>query len=478
MKGKLRFFYLVIGICCMMGITESYAQTITYSIPLNDNVRNTSFNIIGLCQGNLMIYKKAYNDYSIALYERDMKLKDIVPLKFLPNELDDADFVNLGDKVLMVYQYTRRRDIYCNVVLLDKNGLPLEKPLNISKTIHPEKVVGDKPYAVIYSENKSRIMVYQVLRNEDSLLFHIRTCLLDTAMHLLQTDEFTVPYSKDSDKLQNMTLSNSGDLYFTLGSGLYSTDHYFVALSLYCRTTSGTLHGQRIPFEGHLPQNRPLLKLDEENRKVWITTLNYGDKQRNIDYLFTGRYSLGSLNLLSTKLVIFSDSLKDALRSKGDVARLALNTCVLSQQVMDKRGNVLLAGEKRYEDGNGINHYDDLLLFDLDSSGNILQAHKIEKKQADDLKDIFSSYLMINTGGALHFLLNKSHKTNRFLNNVVYLLTDYRYDANHQLKEMPVIRGLDNKKKWAPQYGEQISRNEVVIPCVTGSVLLFGKITY
>jgi hypothetical protein len=74
--------------------------------------------------------------------------------------------------------------------------------------------------------------------------------------------------------------------------------------------------------------------------------------------------------------------------------------------------------------------------------------------------------------------MNKSHRIFRFLNNYLYLLADYRYSASHQLKEMPVMRGLDNKKRWAPRYGMQVSRNEVVVPCVMGSLLLFGKITY
>lgn len=477
MKG-LSFFYGMVVAIMGLATGQIHAQQIAYSIGMNDNIRTTTFDIIGACGDHLMIYKKSFNDHAIALYDRDMKVLDIIPLGFLPKEVKGTSFVNLGDKIMMIYEYARRRHLYCEAVLLDEQAKPLGPPHDIDRTSPGQTVSGDNAYSVIYSEDKSKIMVIQALRDADSMRFQLRSFLLDTGLHLLRKDSMDIPYLRDSDRLDEMMLSNSGDLYFILGSATYVSDAFFSKLFLYCHTTGGMLYGDSIPLNNHLPDRSVLLNLDNIHHKAWLTTLNYDDKGRDINYLFTGRYRMGDLQPLGSKTVLLDDSLKNKLKSKGENARHALNYCTLRQQIIDLEENVLVVGEKQFRDVNGINHYDALVFLSLDSSGSVVQAQKIQKEQAADLSDAFSSYLMINTGGALHFLMNKPHKIFRFINNYVYLLADYRYDADRQLKEMPVFRGQDNKKRWAPRYGMQISRNEVVIPCQVGTGLIFGKITY
>lgn len=458
--------------------TNGYAQTIEYSIPLDDNIRNTDFDIIGNCGGNLMIYKKSYGKNEIAIYDSHLKIIDVVPMKFLPSEIKQTSFINFGDNVMMIYQYVNRRDIYCEAVMLDRFAKPLTKPLFIHKTTHPERIVGENAYATVRSDDKSKIMIFQILRNDDSMHFRIHTFLLDSSMNLLSTDEMIIPNHNQGDKLANFTLSNDGILYFTLGTKGYFGSSHFQKMLLFCRTPEHTSFLDSIRMHGHLLKDPVLLTLDEHHKKIWINSLNYDDKLRNIDYFSTNLFSTDSLRYLDTKMRFLNDSLKNNIRDKKGGLRQSFNNYQLAHSVIDKNGNALMIAEERYKEANGDNHYDNLLLFDLNPSAEIMQIQKIEKQQGPDLTDIFSSFLMINTGGSLHFLMNKSHRIFRFLNNYVYLLADYRYNVDHQLKEMPVMRGLDNKKRWAPRYGRQISRNEVVIPCVTGSSLIFGKITY
>lgn len=477
-----RYLFLHIAVIVSLSLlifkTKGYAQTIEYSVPLDDNIRTTNFNIIGNCGNHLMIYKKTYDKNEIAIYDTRMRILDAVPLNFLPKEIKQSSFINLGDKVMMIYQYSHRKEIHCDAVMLGPDAQPLTKPFPIHTTAQSERLVGENAYATIHSDDKSKTMVFQILRNEDSMYFRIRTFLLDSAMKLLSSYEMTVPSVNQSDQPANFTLSDDGHLYFTIGIKSYEGKPYFQQVSLYCLTPRHILLADTVRMNAHFPKDPVLLTLDETHGKLWVFSLNYGDKSRNINYLSVNCYNKDSLRYADFRQIPFTDSLKENIRDKKSGRKQTFNNYQVTGGIIDKEGNALLTAEERYKDSHGDNHYDNVLFIDLNSSGRLMQMQKIEKSQGADLTDVFSSYLMINTGLSLHFLTNKSHRIFRFLNNYVYLLSDYRYNAEHQLKEMPVMRGLDSKKRWAPRYGKQISRNEVVIPCVTASSLIFGKITY
>lgn len=455
------------------------AQQIEYSIPLGDNIRTTSFQIIGLCRQNLMVYKQSYDTHEISLYDNHLKIRDEIPLDFLPREVREVDFINLGDHVLMFYQYMEKRDIYCKAISLDQHARPLDTPQLISRTLHPDQIVGDKAYAVIHSDDKSRIMCFEILRNEDSLLFHIRTFLYDSTMQLQQRAMVTVPYRHPEDRLDLFRLSNEGSLYFILGTKGYPTNEYYQSVKVYLKPqNSDQLHVDSLPLGGHLPRTSLLLKIDELHQKICIDALAYDDRVRNIDRLLTFRFSKASLDLQQQDSILFTDSLKTALQGKRRGGRQTFNDYRLTEMVLDQHENQLLIAEERYRDVNGIRHYDQIVLFDIGADGTLRTLQKIPKEQGGDLMASAASYLLVNAGQALHLLTNKTHRIFRFLNNYVYLLADYRYGADRELREMPVMRGLDNKYLWAIRHGVQISRNEVVVPCISGSNLLFGKITY
>jgi hypothetical protein len=480
MRGNLFINTMAIVLFALLASrTILYAQQIEYAIPLDDNIRTTSFDIIGLCEDNLLIYKQSYNNYKIALYDDHLKIKDQVPLKFLPPEVKQTDFINLGNKVIMIYQYMYKKDIYCEAVMLDKNAALLMKPSLVDRTIHPDKVVGEKAYGIIHSADKSKIMIFEVLRNDDSSLFYVHTFLYDSSLQLLHQGNISLPYLNDSDRLDKFSLSGKGDLYFVLAHKAYDSDDYYKNLILYyIPAFSNSVVDAIVPFNGHFPATSILLKLDESRQKLRINALGYNDALRNIDRLFTFHFDMDSLRLEKRAAVLLTDSLKKVMQDKNEGLRETFDDYYLSMMITDKEGNALVIAEERFADFNNIIHYDNLALFELDTAGSLLQTQKIKKEQGGDLSPTFASYLMVNTGHALHLLMNKSHRIFRFLNNYVYLLADYRYGADHQLKEMRVMRGLDNKKRWAPRYGRQVSRDEVVIPCVVGSTLLFGKITY
>lgn len=479
MRNSLLFYVGAALNLLLLSPSFTSGQQIFYSDRKGDNIQSTSFDIIGKYEKDLLIYKKSFDDHIIEVYDPQMELINKVPLDFLPENVKTVDFIGLPHAILTVYQYTRKRDIYCEAVLLDSQAHPIEKPVQIDKTIHPFRVVGDKTYAFIASEDKSKLLIFKIIQNEDSSLFQLHTFLFDSALHLLHKGMARLPYASSDQKLEEGILSNKGDFYFLFGPKSYTYDPYYQKLNIYYKPAlENKLYTDTIPFEGHLPYVNLLMAADQDRKILWVNTFNYGPKLHHLNYLCTFQFDFDSLRLLNKTCNLLNDSLRHELQEKRKNLKQAFDNFHIRQLVINKNGGALLVAEKSFTDANDQQHYGDLGFFDLDADGGLLRVQKIKKDQGPDLGGTFDSFLMINSGQELHFLFNKSHRVFRFLNNQIYLLRDYSYGAGHELKEMPVMRKLDNKYHWAPRYGKQVSRTEVIIPCVLGRSLFFGKILY
>ncbi len=55
-----------------------HAQKITYSLPDKDDVRSVDFDIVGKLNDHYLVFKSIRSDYSVSVYDDDMKLVDKV----------------------------------------------------------------------------------------------------------------------------------------------------------------------------------------------------------------------------------------------------------------------------------------------------------------------------------------------------------------------------------------------------------------
>jgi len=457
----------------------SSAQRVTYSAPLGDNIRTTTFDILGFCGGNLLVYKNAYSDYRISVYDSRLKIRDEVALKFMPSGVSQADFVNLGDRVLMYYQYTHRRDLYCDYVVLGPHGEVLEAPRTIDRTLHPDRVVGQIPYHVLYSGDRSRIMILEVLRVEDSLTYRIRTFLYDDSMQLVAAGSLSVPYLEETDTPRNFCLSDQGGLYFTMGHAGEPGGNYYSSLTvMYKPPRTNEIRERTVSVTDAMVNTGLVLKASDRSGSLWLAALAGEGRARDVGAIVLQRYTLEGLRPLDSRLITLTDSLKEVMRSGAGALRQTFDDYRLTGLVTDEKGHAMLVGEQRYLDPDNVRHYDHIVLFEISPDYRLSGAWQISKQQGPEMEPPYVSFLMVNTGHALHFLINKYHRVFRFLNNFRYILTDYRFGPDHTLEEMPLFRGLDNKIRWATRYGRQVSREKVVIPCVSGQGLIFAMIDY
>ena len=86
---------------------------------------------------------------------------------------------------------------------------------------------------------------------------------------------------------------------------------------------------------------------------------------------------------------------------------------------------------------------------------------------------LFSSYALINTGGALGFLFN-DFNTSRSRIQVGSVDAAGTVDINALKYDRPE----ETEPDWLPRSGKQVSGNEFVVPCLKRNQICFAKVVF
>ncbi len=472
---KLVFLSLAV---VTLALDQTYGQQIYYSALPGVRAATTHFEIIGQYNGKQLIYTKNYSSHQITCYNNTMEAVDTIQLDFLPYDLTDVHFVALPGSFIMLYQFTKKRDIYCKAVRFNSQGEKTGEPELIDKTLHPLDVVGDLAYSDVVSKDKNRLMIYKLIKKQGDKHLTLKTFLLDSTLKLLQNGQISFPYDYDNAPLQ-IRLSNSGGLYFLYGAGGYPYQPYFGNISLYYKPPhENKVLTRRLLFEEHLPSSHPLLTINETKQELWINTFNFDTKKRHLVGLSTYQFGLDSIRQRDKNFQEFSADVRKLLARKRNRRKSVFDNFAPRKLIFSRSGDALLIAEKEFHDADNKTYYGTLGLFSLDKSGEIKEIQQIVKEQGQYSYTNSGSFIVVNNGRALHFLVNKAHGVTRFLNNHIYLLRDYRFLQDKSLEKMPLMAHMDKGFNWLPGLGKQTSLKKVVIPCLSGGNLLFSCIVY
>ena len=122
------------------------------------------------------------------------------------------------------------------------------------------------------------------------------------------------------------------------------------------------------------------------------------------------------------------------------------------------------SGQVRY-------YYENIVVLDLDNTGNLVWSNVVHKSQFDDDNDNFLSYGIMLTGGELHFLFNELERRNQLIN-------DQTVSADGEITRNPPLRSLDRGYEFMPRYAKQVSSYQIIVPCMYRNYICFAKIEY
>ena len=491
--------------------TAVFSQQVYYTQPESQDSRQLNFEIIGKIHDNFLIYKNIRNNFAVCSYDNSMRLLNRVDLKFMPDNTLNVDFVTYPDFAILIYQFQKRNTIHCMAVKLNADGKLLSDPVELDTT-HINFFANNKIYSTINSEDKSKIMIYKIQRKNGR--FNFTTLLFNDSLQLLHRSRIETFFDDRKDMFSDFFVDNDGNFVFTKGNKS-STKDFIEELALI--TKQADLDSFRVNTldlkDNYLDAIK--LKIDNENKHYIINSLFYEKKRGNVEGVYTAVWDIDNKNIITEQFQNIGDSIRAIAKTNGN-NKTALNDFFIRDIVLKKDGGFILTAEDFYSQsrsgpwnrydylygypsfspfnyymyspfsygyygygrypyfnsrGQDRYYYNNVLVLNMDKTGNIDWASVVNKTQYDDETDNFLSYATILTGGQLHFLFNSLERRS-------FLLVDQSVSGSGKVTRNAPFKNLDRGYQFMPRYGKQVSANEIIIPCFYRNYICFAKIEF
>lgn len=489
-------------------------QQIVYSESDREDSRQLEFEIIGKFKQRYLIYKNTRSRHSIAVYDSEMKAVQKVSLGFIPDRVLNVDVFHCNTHALLIYQFERKRTVYCMGVLIDTLGNPVGVPQQLDTTLIP--TFGDsKIYSVLASDDKQKFMVFK-MKNHTKDELEFQTLLLSNQLSLIKRSGFTYSLDHTTESIADFYLDNAGDFLFSHVTRPASRD-YIVQAQLVVLPAAEPIY-KKIPLQlDRVFLDELRIKVDNINRRYILASLYSKAKRGNIDGMFVAIVSKDSSYAVQEHAYEFSDEFRN--KAKGESSqRFAFNDFYLKHFFLKKDGSFLVTGESSYNNsrGNNFNRWDNpwqgaspwgfggywgwspynnwgwrspwgwnsygapqtvryyadnVMVAAVDKQGVLQWNSVITKSQFDDNTDQLLSYQCLNTGGEVLFLFNE-------WNRRTPLLTGYVLQPSGQLTKMPPLRSLDGGYEFLIRFGKQVAVKELIVPCNYRNTLVFARVQF
>lgn len=500
------FLFLVLGIFSM----SVYSQQINYSQPESNDIRSLNFEIIGKISNNFLVYKYIRNSNEISVYDNSMKLLDKIDLRFMPDKTLNVDFVAYPDFAWLIYQFQKRNIIHCMAVKINGEGKLLTDPVELDTT-QLSFFSDNKIYSTIHSEDKSKIMIYKIQKKNER--YNFTTLLFNDSLQLLHKSRIPTNFEDKKDIFSDFFVDNLGNFVFTRGNRSSSRD-FIQELDLITKhPDTDNFNINRLDLSDKF-LDEIKLKVDNVNQHYIINSLYYVKRRGNVEGLYIAVWDEGNKKLVSQYFAEFNDSIRAIAKTEGS-NKVALNDFFIRDVILKKDGGYILTAEDYYtqsrsspwnrydylyggypsfyspyyynyyspysygyygrpgyyNNSQARYYYNNILILNMDNTGKLEWSNVIHKSQYDDDNDNFLSYVIMLTGGKLHFLFNELERRNQLLN-------DQTVSASGDVTRNPPLKNLDRGYQFMPRYAKQVSASQIIVPCVYRNYICFAKIEY
>jgi hypothetical protein len=502
----MKNIYILLSLCFFS--IRVWSQQIKYSQPESEDMRTLDFEIIGKVSGNYLVYKNLRSKDEVSVYDDDMNLKENFDLDFIPGKTINTEFIAYPDFFYVIYQFQKRNILYCMAAALDGNGKVVRKPFDLDTT-NISYFSNNKIYGVINSEDKSKILVYKIQKKNDEYSF--TTSLFNVGLQLIHKSRTETSFQDNKDVFSDFFVDNEGNFVFTKGTRINSRDYQQQLMLVTKRPLADTFSIYEFNLSGNFLDELKL-KIDNLNKQYLLNSLYYNKRNGNVEGLYTSVWDKENNKLVSQNFAPFNDSIKLAVKSEGGT-RQAFNNFFIRNVILKNDGGFILTAEDRttqsqgmpwnrynylygypylspygsfypyspssywysgqyqnYYNGAPVRYfYENIAVFNLDKTGNLVWSNVIHKSQYDDFTDNYLSYTLIPSGGQINFLYNELERHNE-------LLKVQSISAEGNLTRQPPPRNLDRGYEFMPRYAKQVSYNQLIVPCTYRNYICFAKI--
>lgn len=471
-------------LCSLSSLT---AQQILYSPYEKFDFRTGEFTVAGKVGNLLYVYRGSAEGYYLDAYNDAMQKQATVILDFLPRRSFGTRFITYSDKIIVLYQVTESNQVVQYASLLDAKGRLLKDPMVIDEV--KSSFLGGRSglYNCAISHNKRQIVVYGV--NTRGAELKARMIWLDDALNKHPVVE--APFSADND--------------VTFGEGVVNDDGEFL---LPAYTPYGArdyadrvwLLGIKQGDKAFQPVEMPIndlftagtyMEMSLNGDKVYVGGFYSDRKNGNFEGIIYTYYDVAEKTFKEFKTISFSERMRNATGERS--LKRAFNDYQVRRLIVRNDGGFVLIAEdffittrNNYNQGFGYYswyyptmsasvreyNYGDILAISCNGNGQPEWAEFIRKMQySQEDGGLFSSYALLNTGGALGFLFNDFNASKSKI-QLASLESNGKITVN-------ALTGYSNEDPdWLPKSGKQVSAREFVVPCLKRNQICFAKVVF
>ncbi len=499
---------LPIVIVISLAVYTAQAQRIVYSEPNRDDVRQTNFEIIGRYNSNVLVYKSLRGNHAISIYNTDMKEANRLTLDYMPDRVNNVDFIAYPTYSWMIYQYQRRSIVYCMAAKIGPDGNKIGEPIQMDTTDISYNS-SSKLYSVINSEDKQRLMILKVNnKNEKRYLF--KTLLFDKDLNMLRISRIAFPMTDRNDILTEFSLDNEGHLIFGHGDRT-SNDQNIIKFELVQKPAQADTFAIKPIKLNNISLDEVKIKADNSNGRYVLTSFYYKTKRNIIEGIFHSEWNKATDTETNNMAIPLGDDIRAEARGENNLKN-AFNEYYLQQIVLRKDGGFVITAENLYTTNRGSNNpfnrwnyfsqpyfsaadyysyggnswgypynrwgnsatrynADNVVILSFDKNGKLQWSNVIHKSQFDDEGDATISYTTVNTGDAVRFLYNDFEKRDP-------IMAVQTIGPDGQIIRNPTLKNLGQGYTFLPRYAKQTGQKQVIIPCLYRNFLTFSKIDF
>jgi len=463
------------------------AQQVLYSKYDKFDYRSGEFSVVGKVGHTLYVYRGSSEGYYLDAYDNNMHRNATVVLDFLPRKSFGTKFITYPGKIIVLYQVTESSRVIQHAAVLDETGRLLKKPVEIDAV--KSSFLGGRSglYNYAVSQNKQRIAIYGAGSKDNRL--NAKIVMLDTALNIVSTKESS--FTADNDvSFGEGILNDDGDFflpaYTTYGSRQYADRIWLLAM------TEGSVDFEpaELPM-GELFAAGTYMEIANAGSRIYVGGFYTDRKNGYFNGIIYTYYDVAEKTFKEFKTISFSERMRNATGERNK--KRAFNDYQVRHLIVRNDGGFVLIAEdffittrNSYNQGFGYYswyyptmsasvreyNYGDILAISCNASGEPEWSEFIRKSQySQEDGGLFSSYALINTGGALGFLFNDFNMSR----SKIQLAS---LDAGGNIVLSSVTGYKPEEPDWLPKSGKQVSANEFVVPCLKRNQICFAKVVF
>lgn len=426
------------------------------------------------------------NRVEIAYFENNMAMKYSQAMIFSDNDAEIQDIQFLGDSLYVFYalanKSTNRNELFAQRINTE-TGTFIGKAKLID-AIEFDKRRNKGMFYIKKSKNQKLISsMYKLSSSEDEKL-SINVKVMDTSFSTIYEKRYKTDTYDGVLLLNDFKLSNDTTFYILTSIDLEKK----------------MLRDRKYTLNISKPNSDKLQTVALSLDKFFIKDIKMELDYVNNNIVFAGFYSemnsfssagifYARLNFKDLKLRMFSESFKAKFLNEFNAERTVNRGTELINYFVDKiilrtDGGVILVAESNYvTESTNYNsyyqlyttsytyHYDNILLFSVNTDGKIHWESIIRKNQvSEDDAAFYSSYILILDVDQINIIYNK------FIRKATDIMLS---SINNKGETTEKILVKENESTlMMPGGGRQISADQVIVPCIQKNKSNFMRISF